>query len=191
PLVAFPGFDEREVRLQCPLHDVHSPIEFARLFVLADNCADSRRSKECGNSCSACANTFGKSSLRHQIEFYFSLQNHLLEQLVFADIGPDMFANLSRRKQQPHAEAVNTNVIADCCEVLYVLANQGSDQIFWNTTQAESAHHDDGAVENIAYRFIRIGNNFIHEARILNEKGSAWFSVEVKTSFSRPVLYVT
>ena len=104
PLVALPCFDKRKVRLQGALHQVWTSIELARFFVFADDRAHSGRRKERRNAGAAGANPLGKSSLRHQVQLQFALQDQLLEQFVFADVGPDVFDDLSRRQQQTVAQ---------------------------------------------------------------------------------------
>src|SRR5580698_10563695 len=67
-------------------------------------------------------------------------------------------------KATTHAEAVDTNVVADGGQILHSFADQGPNQILGDAAQSESAHHDDRAVEHVANGFIGIGNNFVHES---------------------------
>ena len=70
PLVAFPGFNESEVRSQRAFHDVGTAVEFARLFSIGDNRAYTGRRKESWNAGAAGANPFGKRSLWHEVELH-------------------------------------------------------------------------------------------------------------------------
>jgi hypothetical protein len=76
-----------------------------------------------------------------------------------------MPANLSGGKQQPHAEAVDADIVADGSEVFHTLTNQGPNQIFGDAAQTEAADHDDSTVEHVANSFIGTGNDFVHKKR--------------------------
>ena len=86
----------------------------------------------------------------------------LFEQFVFADISSDVFANLSRGQQQPVAQTVHSDVVADRRKILHPFANQGANQVFGDSAQPESANHDGGAIENILDGFVGAGHNLIH-----------------------------
>src|ERR1700730_7805227 len=159
PLVALPCFYQREIRLQSALHHVLTSIELARLFVLGDYGTHSARREKCGDASAAGANPLGKSAL----------QNHLLEQLVFPNVGPDVLANLPCGQQQTIAEAVHSNVITDGGKVLHAFANQCANEVFRDSTQAEASDHDGGSVEDVLDGFVGAGHDFVHKAGILNE----------------------
>ena len=101
----------------------------------------------------------------NEIQFNLAFQHHFFQQLVFAHIGADVFANLSRGQQQAHAEAVDAHVIADGGEILDAFADQGADQVLRDAAQAEAAHHDYGAVGDIADRFVDTADYLVHSER--------------------------
>ena len=100
--------------------------------------------------------------MRNKVEIDFALQDHLLQQFVFTHVSADVPANLTRCKKQPHAKAVHADVVADGSQILAALAYQGAYQIFGDATQAEPANHDGCAIENVFYRFVRVGDNLVH-----------------------------
>src|SRR4030088_649408 len=113
PLVALPGFYQREVGFQRVFHDVRAAVEFASLLVFSDDGADAGGREEGGNARAPRANPLGECSLRHQVELNLALENHLLQHLIFTDVGSDVLANLPRGEQQAKAKTVNTGVVAD------------------------------------------------------------------------------
>ena len=98
---------------------------------------------------------------RSQIDLSF--ENHLFQQLVFADVGSDMPANLSCGQQKAHAQAIHSDVVADGGEILCALLNQRADQIFRIATEPEAADHNSRAVEDIVDGLIGVGNDLVHE----------------------------
>src|SRR5207245_336711 len=149
PFVALPSFDESKIGFQGALHHIQPSVKLACFFVLPDNCSHPSRSKECRNSRSAGANALRESPLRHQVQLNLALWDHLLQQLIFADVGADMLANLSGRQQQPHTEAIHANVVADRRKVLYAFAYQSTNEVLRNSAQPKPTHHDGGAIENL------------------------------------------
>src|SRR5271156_4695189 len=109
------------------LHHIHTSIKFASLLIFSDNRANTGRRKERWDSRTACPYPLGKCSLRNQIELNSSLENHLFQQFIFADIGADVFSYLPRREQEAHAKTVHTNVVADCGQILHALARECAD----------------------------------------------------------------
>ena len=107
--------------------------------------------------------------MRYQVEIQLALQNHLFEQFVFADIGSNVFANLTGGQQQTVAQPVHPGVIADGREVLYPFADQGTNQILRDSAQPESADHDGRAIEDIFDGFVGAGNDFVHRQEILKQ----------------------
>ena len=128
------------------------------------------------------ANPLGKSSLRDQVQIELALQNHLLQQFVFADVGPDVFDDLAGGEQQAVAQSVHADVVADGREILRALADQGANQVFRDAAQSESANHDGGAIEDVFDGFVGVGYDFIHRKnsnrsiRTLNCQRSACLS---------------
>ena len=100
-------------------------------------------------------------------------QHHLFQQLILANIRPNVTYNLSRRQQQAVPQPVHANVIADGRQILRSLPHQRPNEILRNPAQSKPANHDDGAVAHIANRRIRIRHNLIHSAGILNEMNRA------------------
>ena len=127
-----------------------------------DDRAHSGRGKKCRNTGAAGANPLGKSSLRHQVQFQFVLQDQLLEQLVFPHVGPDVLDDLSGREQEAVAQSIDAHIVADGRKVLHPLADQGANQIFRNATQSESANHDGGTIGDVPDGLVGVGYDFIH-----------------------------
>src|ERR1035438_10777838 len=109
----------------------------------------------------------GESSLRIEVKFHSAVQNHPLEQFVFADVASDVALELAVRQEQAHAEAIDPCVIADRCEVPDPLGDQGADQILGIAAESESADHDNGSVEYVLNGLFSAGNDFSHGRRIL------------------------
>jgi hypothetical protein len=65
-------------------------VEFARFLAVGDYSAHASGSEEGGNACASGANALGKCTLRDEIELNRSVQDHLLEKFVFADVGADV-----------------------------------------------------------------------------------------------------
>ena len=70
--------------------------------------------------------------------------------------------NLAGRQQQPVAQSVHADVVADGGEILHALADQGADQIFRNAAQPESADHDGGAIGDVFDGLVGTGYDFVH-----------------------------
>ena len=80
-----------------------------------------------------------------------------------------MLANLACGKQQADTETIHTSVVADGGEVLHTFAHQGANQIFWNTAEPKSAHHDACAIKHIADGLVCAGYDFVHKRAILEQ----------------------
>ena len=100
--------------------------------------------------------------MRDQVQLEFALQNHLLQQFVFADVSPDVFDDLARGQQQAVAQSVHADVVADCLEVFRALTDQCANQVFGDSAQSESANHESGAIGDVFDGFVGVGNDFIH-----------------------------
>src|SRR5581483_1955279 len=150
------------------LHEVHAAAKLARFLVLCHRGADPRGRVEGGHAGAARTHAFRKRSLRYQLEVDLALENHLLQQLVLADVCTDVLANLTCRKQQSHSEAVHPGIVADGGEVLDTFLDHRADQVLRNPAQPKSAHHDAGAVEDIAHRLVGISHQFVHKTAILH-----------------------
>ena len=103
----------------------------------------------------------------NQLQFDLTIQDHLLEQLILPNVCPNVLPYLPVGKQQSHSKTINTNVVTDGCEVLRILFHQSANQVFRDAAQPKAAHHDGGAVEYVADRFIRTPNHFVHKRGIL------------------------
>jgi glycosyltransferase involved in cell wall biosynthesis len=154
--------------------------ELTRLFPVGDHRTDSGRSEERRNARPRGTNTFGKSSLGNEVELHSSVQHHLFEQLVFADVGSDVLLDLSVREQEAHAEAVNARVVADRGQVLRALRGERANQVFGHPAKAKPADHDGGAVEYILNRLFSAGNDLVHSDVILNENRVSQAIAEVR-----------
>src|SRR5262249_39775022 len=84
------------------------------------------------------------------------------QQLVFADVGPNVMLDLSGGQKKTIAYAIDTDVVADGGEIFRALAGERANQVLWHATQAEATDHDGRAVENIADRFVGVGYDFVH-----------------------------
>src|ERR1700676_4662214 len=100
PSVALPGLDEGKVGFQRALHDISAAIELARFFALSDQRSDASGRKKRRNASAPGAYSFGKRSLRNEVEFHSAVQHHLLQQFVFANVGSDMPPDLTVREEQ-------------------------------------------------------------------------------------------
>ena len=167
PLIALPCLHEGEVGVQSALHEVGASIELSYLFALGDNCADSCGREEGGNAGASGSNALGKSTLRHEVEVHGTVEDHLLEQSIFADVGSDVMCDLAVGEKQSHAKAIDSDVIADGMEILHAFVGESADQIFGHPAEAESADHDGGSVENVLDRVLGAGNYFVHGTGIL------------------------
>ena len=70
---------------------------------------------------------------------------------------------------KPHAQAVHAHVVADGGEIFDAFADQGADQVFRDAAQAEAAHHDCGAVGDVADSLVSAADYLVHKREILNE----------------------
>src|ERR1035438_7990004 len=95
PCVALPGLHEGEVGFERAFHDVGATIKLSRLFSFRDHGSNASRSEKGWYPRASSANPFGERSLRNQFELHGSIQHHLFEHLVFADVGSDMSPELS------------------------------------------------------------------------------------------------
>ena len=71
------------------------------------------------------------------------------------------------------------------CRFFVPLRDQRADQVLRHAAQAEAANHDGRAVKHVADGLIRIGHNFVHSVRILNE-----FAHPVALSGRQPVTII-
>src|SRR5580698_2024696 len=144
-------------------HDVHAAIELPGLLILSDDRANAGRCEKSRNTCARRSHAFRECTLWNQVQLNFALQNHLLQQLIFADIASDMSPNLSCSQQEAHRKTVHANVITDRGQILHALANKGSDQVLRDATKSEATDHNGGAIGDVANGLVRVSNNFVHE----------------------------
>src|SRR4051812_27289328 len=81
-----------------------------------------------------------------------------------------MFADLPVAEKKSQPKAVDSNIIRDGCEILRSLFHQGADQVLRDSTQAEAADHDGGAVLDIADGFFGARDEFLHERAALSRR---------------------
>src|ERR1700733_16069633 len=129
PFIALPGLDEGEVSFQRVFHDVSAPVKLAPLLTFGDHSSDAGGRKERRNASTTCSNALGKCSLRDQIELHSPLQYHFLQKPIFADVSPNVLADLPVRQKQSHAKSVDASIIADRSEVLDALLGQRANQV--------------------------------------------------------------
>src|ERR1700686_203379 len=165
PAVAFPGLDERKVGLQPPLQDVGTPVELACFFTLGNQSSHSRRRKEGRNPRSRGANTLRKCPLWTKIELHCSIQHHLFQQFIFADVSSDVPLDLTIRQQHAHAKTVYASVITDGREILDAFFSECANQVFRHAAQTEAAHHNGRSVEHVMDSLFSACDNFMHDSR--------------------------
>ena len=94
-------------------HQVEAPVELPGLFVFSHHGSHARRREKCGDARASRADAFRESALRDQLQLHLPFENHLLEQLILADVGANVLPDLPVRKQQSDAESVDARIIAD------------------------------------------------------------------------------
>src|SRR5262249_58170057 len=67
PSVAFPRFDEREVRGKRAFEHIHATVELARFFAVGNECPVAGRGIETGDASARGAHSFRERALRHQV----------------------------------------------------------------------------------------------------------------------------
>src|SRR5437870_6119728 len=95
PPIAFPRFDEGEIRFQCSLEYVREAIEFARFLSFSDNGAKTRRRKESCDPGSSRPYAFRERPLRIQFDFDLTGQGQFLELLILSNVRRYDFPNLA------------------------------------------------------------------------------------------------
>ncbi len=128
--------------MQRALEDVRPAVELARLLALGDQRPVAGWREERRNAGAGRAHPLGERALRDELDLDLLLQELSLELLVLADVGRNHLPHLPRLEQQPDAEVVGTGVVADDREVFGATPLQRGDEVFWNTREAEAAHHD-------------------------------------------------
>ena len=127
-----------------------------------------------GDSCAACAQSFGQCALWNQFEFQFTRQHLPLELLVLADVRRHHFFYLARRQQNSHPEVIHAGVVADNREAFDAAVVQRGDEILRNPTQPESACSDGHVVVKQALkRSHRVRVDFVHAKKLTTDYPNA------------------
>src|SRR6267378_5049934 len=162
PAIAFPCFDEREIAAEGAFEDVLAAGEFARFFVVGDHGAVARGGVERGDAGTSRAEALAQRALRIQLHLQLATEDKLLEEFVFADVRGDHFLDLALLEQEADAEIVDAGVVADDGEVFRPFAADGGDKILRDATEAEAAHEDGGAVDEVGDGGVGGGGAFVH-----------------------------
>ena len=80
--------------------------------------------------------------------------------------------NLAVGEEQAHADAVDSDVVADGKEIFCALGGERADQVLGHTAEPKSTDHDGGAFENILDRLFGAGEDLVHSETIVNQAAS-------------------
>ena len=160
--VALPGLDERVVRGEGGLHHVGTPAEPAHLLALRDDRAVAGGGEEGGHPRAAGPDPLRERTLRVQLHLDLAGEEHLLEDLVLADVGRHHLLHLPVLQQERDAEVVGAGVVAHDGQVLRSLLAQRGDEVLGDPAQAETGDHDGRAVGDVAHRLRRIPDHLVH-----------------------------
>ena len=93
--IAFPCFDQREVRGESAFEQVETPVEFAHLFPLGHDGACARGSVE-GRDARACrTDALSKRTLGDQGEIQLPRNDQSFEKFVFANVTAEVGSDLA------------------------------------------------------------------------------------------------
>src|SRR5215467_1555565 len=169
--VAFPRFDEREVGPERLLEHVTPAVDDPGFLALGHDRPVRRRCEEALDARAARAHTLGERALGYQLHFELAAQELALELLVLADVGRDHLPDLPCAKQNPCTEVVDAGVVADDRQALRATGLQRTNKALRNAAQAESAHHDRGAVRHECDGRFGVWQNLVHAKNYTHASG--------------------
>src|SRR3569623_1925691 len=160
--IAFPGFDEGEVRGQRRLKDGVPAIPHAGLLAFGDLRAVAGGRVEGGNAGAPGADALGQRAWRAERDVQGARQKLPLEGLVLAHVAGGDLLHLAGVQQQAQSLAVDAAVVRDDRDPLHAAPVKRRDQVLGDAAQAEAAGHQRHAVLDVGDGFIGGGDGLVH-----------------------------
>ena len=147
------GFSEHKVPVGIPLPCFHKTYvgsdglfqnvfvtsETSGFFSLGQAGAYGGSCEEGRNACASCPQSFGQSSLGHQLDFDLASKNLPFEFAVLTHIGRNDLADLAIFQKKTHAKIIHPGIVSHNGETLDPAGLEGFDEVFRYSAEPETS----------------------------------------------------